>query len=180
MKKKYNIWFSADAHFSHFKIIKYSNRPFKTLEEMNTELIQKWNEKVKPNDLVYFLGDFCFKSKNRSGDVIKAQEYLKQLNGNIVFVKGNHDYSTNGIRTKIKSLVLEIDGNEIYCTHKPMDSNNFFKLNLVGHVHNLWKSRLDTKFGMTSVLINVGVDVWDFSPVSLNQILEEYHKYKGL
>jgi hypothetical protein len=50
-------------------------------------------------------------------------------------------------------------------------------LNLVGHVHNLWKSRLDKKFGMTTVLINVGTDVWDFYPISIKQILDEYQKY---
>jgi calcineurin-like phosphoesterase family protein len=68
-------------------------------------------------------------------------------------------------------------GLEIYCTHNPQDSNNFYKLNLVGHVHTLWKSRPDIKFGEKTILINVGVDVWDFYPVSLNEILDEYAKY---
>jgi len=58
-------WFTSDTHFGHFNIIEYCNRPFKTVDEMNSKLIRFWNERVKPDDIVYFLGDFCF--KNTSG-----------------------------------------------------------------------------------------------------------------
>jgi len=179
-----NTWFTSDAHFGHYNIIKYVNRPFKSSEHMNQEIIRKWNERVKEGDTVFFLGDFCFKSGSGrgEGDPFKAQEYIKQLNGNIIFIKGNHD-GNNGLNTKIRSIVIEMGGIDIFCVHNPADSNNFYKLNLVGHVHDLWKSRPDIKFGEKAILINVGTDVWDFYPISFNQILEEYKKYpesKGL
>jgi len=173
-----NTWFSSDTHFGHYNIIQYVNRPFKSSEQMNQEIIRKWNERVKPGDTVFFLGDFCFKSGSGrgEGDPFKAQEYIKQLNGNIIFIKGNHD-GNNGLNTKIKSILIEMGGMEIFLVHNPMDSNNFYKLNLVGHVHAEWKSRPDMKFGEKTILINVGTDVWDFYPISFNQILEEYEKY---
>jgi calcineurin-like phosphoesterase family protein len=178
MKNMANTWFTADCHFGHFNIINYSNRPFKTTEEMNKELIKRWNERVKPEDTVYFLGDFGFKSNagKGNGDPVNLKEYVKKLNGNIIFIRGNHD-GNNKLNQKITSLVLEMGGLEIFCTHDPINSNNFYKLNLVGHVHKLWKSRKDTKFGHKTILINVGTDVWNYYPVSFQEIYEEYSKY---
>ena len=172
-----NVWFTSDTHFGHFNIIEYTNRPFKSSAHMNRELIKKWNERVKPEDTVYFLGDFCFKSMSGkgNGDPTKAQSYIKQLNGNIIFVKGNHD-TNNGLNTKTKALLIGMGGLDIYCVHNPIDSNNAFKLNLVGHVHGVWKSRPDTKFGVKTILINVGVDVWNFYPISFKEIMDEYDK----
>ena len=81
-----NIWLSSDLHINHFNIIKYVNRPFKTSEEMNLELIKRWNSVVKPNDTVYNLGDVAF------GPTYKAIEIIKQLNGHIRLLIGNHDH----------------------------------------------------------------------------------------
>jgi hypothetical protein len=55
-----NTFFTADHHFNHKRIIEYSSRPFKDVDEMNEVLIRKWNEKIKPKDTVYHLGDFAF------------------------------------------------------------------------------------------------------------------------
>ena len=170
-------WFTSDTHFGHFNIIKYTNRPFKSLEDMNNEIIKRWNEKVKPEDTIYFLGDFFFKnSKKGNGDIYKFDYYDSKLNGKKIYIKGNHEHS-NDVKSHITALILEFGGVEVYCTHRPQDSNNNFKLNLCGHVHEKWKSREDTKFGATTVLINVGVDVWNFYPVSIQEILNEYNKY---
>ena len=57
-----NTFFTSDTHFGHANIIKYCNRPFSSLEEMNSTIIRNWNEMVKPEDTVFFLGDFCFKN----------------------------------------------------------------------------------------------------------------------
>ena len=89
-----NIFFTADAHYNHFNIIKYTNRPFKTLDEMNKTMIDRFNQRVKPGDLVFFVGDFCFKSANDRGNGQKEnpEHFINQLNTtNIVFVSGNHD-----------------------------------------------------------------------------------------
>ena len=80
-----SIYFSADHHFNHANIIKFCNRPFSSIEEMNEVLIQKWNAKVKPQDTVYYLGDFCFGSQE---DYFKIRS---RLNGHIYLIHGDHD-----------------------------------------------------------------------------------------
>lgn len=77
-------YFTSDFHFNHANVIKYCNRPFETVDQMNEVLLKAWNEVVKPEDTVYFLGDFCFNPQ-------KALEWLSKLNGEIIFISGNHD-----------------------------------------------------------------------------------------
>ena len=79
------IYFTSDCHFNHTNIMKYSGRNFYNIGEMNDELIFQHNELVKPNDIVYNLGDFTFQS------VEGAVNILKQLNGRHRFIRGNHD-----------------------------------------------------------------------------------------
>ena len=170
-----DTWFTSDTHFGHANMIKYEDRPFKNVTEMTEKLISNWNERVKEEDNIFFLGDFCF-SGGSQGEEFKAKDYIKKLNGNIVFVKGNHD-GNNGLNTKIKALLMEAGGLEIYCTHDPQDANLFFPLNLVGHVHNWWRIR-DSSFGdFKSVMINVGVDVNNYYPISLNEVLTLYNDF---
>lgn len=80
------IFFIADTHFGHEKIIKLCNRPFENLQDMQNQLIQKWNNKVSNEDTVYILGDFCFKMSKQD-----AVQILNMLNGKKVLIKGNHD-----------------------------------------------------------------------------------------
>ncbi len=63
-----NYWWTSDYHFSHFNIIRYCERPFKTAEEMDETIIRKHNERVKPEDTVFFLGDFIFKGGKEGGE----------------------------------------------------------------------------------------------------------------
>jgi len=77
-----NIFFIADTHWNHSNIIQYCNRPFSNVEEMNKTMIDKWNAKVKTDDIVYHLGDFGF------GDI---RSIIKQLNGKIILIVGSHD-----------------------------------------------------------------------------------------
>lgn len=169
-----NIWFTADTHFGHENIIKHCNRPFKSLEHMNETLIRNWNQRVKPEDTVIFLGDFCFRNtiggKAGEGTPHRAKYYQEQLNGDIVFVKGNHDHN-NSLNTKIKSLTMNFGGLNIHCTHDPRDIDKNYLLNLVGHVHEAWKHRHYGTGILQTDIINVGVDVWEFRPVHINDIL---------
>jgi len=74
---------TSDLHLGHDNIRKYCSRPFKTLEEMNETIIRRWNERVKKEDFVYHVGDFCFRNSNDSrGEGIrnKAQEWNDRLN----------------------------------------------------------------------------------------------------
>jgi len=78
----------ADTHFDHNNIIKYCLRPFiRSWErQMNEVLINNWNNIVRPNDKVYFLGDLVYGRKSRP-----PRYFLEKLNGDIEFVRGNHD-----------------------------------------------------------------------------------------
>jgi calcineurin-like phosphoesterase family protein len=71
------IFVTADLHLNHCNIIKYCNRPFKTVEEMNKTLINNWNSKVTKEDVVFHLGDFCFGP---------YKEFERKLNGKIVYI----------------------------------------------------------------------------------------------
>jgi len=160
-------WFTADTHFGHDNIREYCNRPFKTIYRMNEVLVKNWNARVKPHDIVIHLGDFAFRGKHR------AEIYLSQLNGHITIIRGNHD-NNNSINTRIVDLVLEIGRHRIYCVHNPVNYNDEYRINLVGHVHNNWKIA-KKEF---SYLINVGVDVWNFVPVGINEILRRLGEYR--
>ena len=73
------LWFTSDTHFSHEKTRIKAARPFNNTNEMDKEIIKQWNEIVKPNDIVYHLGDF--------GNL----DMLNKLNGKIRLVMGNHE-----------------------------------------------------------------------------------------
>lgn len=137
MNKMSKYWFISDTHFGHFNIVEYCNRPFKTLEEMDSTLIRKWNSRVKPGDQVFHLGDFCFKNtfggKNGEGSTNKAEFYEKQLNGKIILVCGNHDHN-NSAKSIISSIDIMHGGSDIHCVHDPV-AFEVGKLNLCGHVH---------------------------------------------
>jgi len=170
-------WFTSDFHLGHYNIIRYCDRPFKDLEQMNRTIIRNHNSRVKPEDTVFFLGDFCFKNskggKEGEGALENAQYYLNQLNGNFVFIKGNHD-DNNSLKTCISGCVINLGGQDIYLTHRPEDIEPNIKLNFVGHVHESWKFKREKGVDM----INVGVDVNNFMPVTFNEIMNEYNKWK--
>ena len=75
-----NYWFTSDPHYGHGNIIKYCKRPFKSVEEMNKTLIKNHNERVKPEDMVFMAGDFCFRNspggKEGEGTILRANDYL--------------------------------------------------------------------------------------------------------
>ncbi len=174
-----SYWFTSDYHLGHANIIEYCDRPFKDLDTMNETIIRNHNARVKPSDTVFFIGDFCFHNssggKVGEGGLTKSQEYIDRLNGNIVFIKGNHD-KNNSLNTCLSSGVINLGGYDIFLTHRPEDYNHRYKINLVGHVHKDWKSK-----GMKNnvVLINVGVDVWGFKPISIQEILKELNSVRN-
>jgi calcineurin-like phosphoesterase family protein len=83
------IYFTSDTHFNHDNIIKYSSRPFSTLEEMTEAYIQRWNDIVRPGDSVYHLGDFAISYGKRHEKLV--DDLLARLKGQKFLIKGNHD-----------------------------------------------------------------------------------------
>ena len=152
------IWFTADQHFGHENIIKYCRRPFASVEEMNVEISRRHNTVVRPGDHVFHLGDFSFWVNHES-----LCTRLQGLNGIHHLIKGNHDNFSTGqyLRAGFTEVCRRISGKQFLLEHHPAAVPPGL-LVLQGHVHEKWKVR--------NQRINVGVDVWDFYPVSLQHI----------
>ena len=82
-----NTYVVSDTHFNHENVIRYSNRPYASVEEMNEALIANWNNVVKPEDVVICLGDFALGNKDDIPGIVA------RLNGMKILVRGNHDRS---------------------------------------------------------------------------------------
>ncbi len=128
-----DIWFISDTHFGHRNIISYCRPQFESLEQMESDLIDNWNDNVKPQDLVYHLGDFAWKAS----DAIRVRP---KLNGTIRLVVGNHDditaYAKAGIFQRI-SMWRQFRDHNFTASHLPMraDQLRYGAFNLHGHVH---------------------------------------------
>lgn len=167
-----NYWFTADTHFGHTNIIKYCNRPFKDVVEMNETIISNWNNFVKKGDLVYHLGDFCFGRNDLEFDM-----YFKRLNGLIIFIKGNHDKLAWKNRDKFYAFSdsyreIEIQGQEITLNHYAQIVWNKKHHNawcLCGHSH--YNLGATTKHGIEiGKILDVGVDGNNFTPYNFEEI----------
>lgn len=164
-------WFTSDTHFGHAAVIDYCNRPFvasgryTALECMNEYLIARWNSRVDPEDRVWVLGDFYLGPREGCAPI------LSRLNGTKLLVKGNHDRSRRrmlevGFAAVVPQQLLYTDTGTVYMRHKPQnDSGRWLgaSTHLHGHVHLEYRRRAQ--------MINVGVDVWNFQPVSLHELL---------
>ncbi len=180
-----NYWFTSDLHLGHGAIIEYCNRPFKDSFDMNDRIIHNWNQRVKKEDVVFHIGDFCFKhslsvTKLLEQKPLKAKEWEEKLNGKIIFIKGNHD-NNNSCKTNIRNIKIEFGGHLLNLVHKPEHADFSVKINLVGHVHNAWKfqRRFNNESQYTDC-INVGIDVNDFRPQSFNKLYSDYCHWKKI
>lgn len=134
-----DIWFSADYHLGHKNIIKHDNRPYSDVEEMDTAIIANHNSVVKPSDKFYFAGDLTW--AKRRADI---ENYLSQLQGQLFFIKGNHDYKET-IRAYEKYGVylgekkrIQIDGLDIILDHfanRVWNKSHHGSLHFYGHSH---------------------------------------------
>ncbi|EYR81826.1 metallophosphoesterase [Shinella sp. DD12] len=128
-----NIWFISDTHFGHNNILGYCRPQFANLEEMEQTIIARWNAAVKPQDLVYHLGDFAWKTAD-------AKRVRPLLNGSIRLVVGNHDdIPSLAAAGLFQRIYLWKQFREIGFTasHIPMrlDQLRHGAKNLHGHVH---------------------------------------------
>jgi calcineurin-like phosphoesterase family protein len=167
------IYFTADLHFGHERVIEHCNRPFASTEEMNATLIRNWNEVVAPKDEVYILGDFTM----MHGEA--AHHYLTLLNGRKYFIRGNHDRFLNTIDSFgnhfewVKDYyVLKQNNRQFVLFHYPIaEWYGYFRgaIHLYGHVHNSPISA--ARLNISGLAFNVGVDCNGFRPVSIEEII---------
>ena len=80
------IFFTADLHFGHKNIIRYCDRPFKDVAQMNSTLIKNYNEVVRPDDTCYILGDLAMGINS-----LELTKYIRRMNGRKILILGNHD-----------------------------------------------------------------------------------------
>ena len=163
----------SDTHFNHENIIKYCNRPFSSIKEMNETLINNWNKIVKKNDIVYHLGDFFLGSK------FDLKEIVNKLNGQIYLIRGNHEhlnvksYEDAGIIV-LKNAPILLKEYKVALTHRPLP-NGMLKegyVNLHGHIHNKKLEDIyDSKLYDKTRHLNVSCDVLNFQPVLINDLL---------
>lgn len=194
------IFLSSDHHIYHTRIIEYSNRPFSTVEDMNEALVYNWNTIVSPKDTVYCLGDFsmAFRPVETFTPRLMGKKYL--VPGNHDFCHSYHKKSRNpenqakwvqkyvdcGWIVLPEKTTLEVPGLATFnlCHHpysfdnfsteqqyddkykawRPVDDGNIL---LCGHVHNSWHTKKTNK---GTLMINVGVDMNNYRPISMSQI----------
>lgn len=182
------IFFTADHHFYHSNIIRYCGRPFQSVEEMNEEMVKRWNALVSPADTVYHLGDFSLAYR-------PVELFDPRLHGEKHLIMGNHDlcHPRNKKKAEIARPIFErlgfasfelertmvIGGQTVVLNHfpyltaeqptpgydlkfkdsRPKDQGLWL---LHGHIHEKWKTK--------GRMINVGVDAWDFYTVPMTEI----------
>lgn len=169
-----SIWFTGDTHFGHGRIIEYCSRPFKDFAEMDAVMVERWNAAVKRGDTVYHLGDFALVK-----DLSLIQKYVKALNGQIHLIMGNHD------QKREKGLVgfadikhykeITVGEQKIVLLHyamKTWNKSHYGSFQLHGHSHG----SLPRDFTMKQ--LDVGVDCWNYAPISFEQVSEEMKKHK--
>jgi calcineurin-like phosphoesterase family protein len=152
-------WFTADWHLFHKNIIRYCNRPFETVEEMNNEIIQRTNALVKPNDTLRILGDFCF-SRASFDNAKWAREQIKCKN--VHLITGNHDdKSVHSLFSSVNSLgFVKFERREIILCHYAMyvwNKKHYGSWHLYGHSHGTIEERLN-ELEPDRKSLDVGVD----------------------
>ena len=170
------VYFTADTHFNHANIIKFCNRPFNDVEQMNETLINNWNCVVSKDDTVFHLGDFCL------GGAAEWTRLLDRLNGKIYLILGNHDLKNirQGFIQRFEHVSMQmfitVDKQKMYLSHYPFlcfEGGYKEVWQLFGHVHTrknntgIDAERLQYLY---PTQYDVGVDNNDFKPVSFEEV----------
>lgn len=166
------IFFTSDTHFGEARRIKVDHRPFASVAEQDKKLIARWNAVVKPRDEVYHLGDFT-NAKDRG----RVSKLLAALNGRKHLIVGNNDSKAtiaNKAWASVASYIeIEVEGKLLILCHYPFRTwHNMGKgsIDLHGHSHGRLKE--------ATRQYDVGVDVFDFRPVTLKTILASRGRHK--
>lgn len=196
---KRNIHFTSDHHWFHSNILKFTDRQYKTLEEMHEDLIKKWNSVVKPNDIVYILGDNFWNTASAS-DCLNLNNKLR---GKKWIVRGNHDKITlsqaldRGYTMMVEQAVVKIGKYQVRLSHYPykygfwkslwsnlkyvlkhkrLPDLNRYNKNTKDDGMWLLHGHTHSENQVNGKQIHVGVDAWNGYPVSSNKILDIIQK----
>lgn len=169
------IFYISDLHFYHKNVLSLCNRPYNTIEEMNEDIINKWNSVVTPNDVVRILGDVAFPKSQE--DIDKVIKIIKKLNGNKTLIVGNHDWKLlkNEKFIKLFSSIenymsTKDNGRKVILFHYPIEEwDGYYRdsIHLYGHVHNN-----DLELKKIKNRYNVSADVLGFIPKTLDELIE--------
>lgn len=169
-----NTWIISDTHFYHDNIIKYCDRPYANSQEMNEDLISKWNAVVGKDDIIWHLGDFCFGSRNH------VREILLRLNGRVNLVMGNHDhhkvnfyYGCGFHRVYDHPVVVS---NFFILSHEPMQwvKDGDVYANIYGHIHDQKQYR-----DFTSNTFCACVERTGYAPVRWTDMIEKMKSFSS-
>lgn len=171
------IYLTSDSHYSHANIIKYCNRPYENTYFMNKDLIARYNERVKPGDLVFHLGDFAFCKGQKLYDIVQS------LNVVPIMIIGNHDSTSKlkeaGIQHIYHEAYITYAGRVFHLNHYPTTvdyRSGVVKrpkdrirtdIQLHGHQHQPKAKRVTAKN-----TLDVGCDGNDYYPYSIDEVLE--------
>ena len=178
-------YFIADCHFGHKNIIKYCNRPYYSTEEMDEDIINKWNKKVCKNDKIYIIGDLFYYSLNN------VESVLNRLHGKKTLIRGNHDdfflKKINGNRFFEEITMyreMQLGKNFLTLCHYPMYSwRNSRRENsylVFGHVHNNKDMFWFDYYCQNDRTLNAGVDINNFEPVNFDELKNNNYNFKEL
>lgn len=184
-------YYIADLHLGHANVIRFDNRPFENIEEMEAEIVRRWNERVTPKDTVYIIGDFCWMTAGHWASIVR------KFNGHKVLIRGNHDLKQIG--GELKKLFDDVsdykeisdNGRRVSMCHFPIllynHSHSANSYMLCGHVHNtkendwlekwraeLRKQRKEDGTGNYGNIINVGcmMPYMDYTPRTLDELIK--------
>jgi calcineurin-like phosphoesterase family protein len=179
-----NIWFTSDYHFCHANVIKYDNRPFSDVEEMNECLIETWNHYIHKDDIVFYLGDLSF---DKSGK--RTKEIVDSLNGKIHYIMGNHDKEKDikklnrfeTISDYVNLSVPDLDNPRkrqgIMMMHYPIlswDKAHHGDWHLHGHCHQSLVDKMPEYYKRK--VLDMGCNGWDYAPAHYTDIKEAMMK----
>lgn len=160
------VFVVSDTHFYHANIIKYCNRPYSDVIQMNKDIVKKWNSIVGKEDIVYHLGDFLLGKK----DYIPL--IAGTLHGRIKLILGNHDHSSPkhyleyGFKEVYNKPVVLLQY-DVILSHAPIENIEKYGClkNIHGHVHN------SLNINVTPQYYNASIEVIKYRPVLIEDAI---------